>query len=264
MTAGVFKIEREALSEKVEKTLKKMLADGRIKEGERFPSENEMAKSFGVSRQTVRIALQKLSVQGLVDIRTGDGTYAKEFSLRSYLGAASDLYITTDMIADVGEFRKAMELECIRLAMKNATEDDFKRIQESIDVYILLGNPKAIETEAGKQKYVDADLDIHYQICRAAHNSLFEVSFNATRVAVSKFLYAIISKRQESGNELYTTEDGIDAHQLILNAIRDRDFDQARYVYDILLNYEMERDEYRRALSFRKAQAGDGINAADS
>lgn len=255
MPAREFKIEREALSDKVEKALKKMLADGRIKEGERFPSENEMAKSFGVSRQTVRIALQKLSVQGLVDIRAGDGTYAKEFSLRSYLGAASDLYITPGMITDVREYRKSMELACIRLAIQKADEEDYRKIQESIDVYMSLGNKKMLHTEAGREEFVASDLDIHYQICRATHNSLYELAFNATRGAVHNFLYAIITKRLGAGEKLYTTEDGQDVHQLILNAMRAKDYERVRGVYDILLDYDLEQGEYRKLLSGHKARS---------
>lgn len=78
MEENIFAIEREVLSDRVEKALKKMLTDGQWKEGEKLPSENELAKRFGVSRLTVRIALQRLNVQRLVDIRTGDGTYAKK------------------------------------------------------------------------------------------------------------------------------------------------------------------------------------------
>lgn len=43
--------------------------------GDRLPSENELMNSFGVSRQTVRRALEELEKKGLVERRRGSGTY---------------------------------------------------------------------------------------------------------------------------------------------------------------------------------------------
>ena len=51
------------------------IQDGSLARGERLPSENELMERFGVSRQTVRRALEELAENGLVEGRRGSGTY---------------------------------------------------------------------------------------------------------------------------------------------------------------------------------------------
>lgn len=43
--------------------------------GDRLPSEEELVRRFGVSRITVRRAVQNLAARGLVDVRQGSGTF---------------------------------------------------------------------------------------------------------------------------------------------------------------------------------------------
>ena len=114
MPKNPVKIKRETLSEKVEAALREMLVSGRWKNGERILSEAELADMFGVSKLTVRTAVQRLSVQGLLEIRAGDGIFAKNFSVHEYLQKATDLYITAEMMDDVCEFRKILEIDCLR------------------------------------------------------------------------------------------------------------------------------------------------------
>ena len=51
------------------------IQDGTLVRGDRLPSENELMERFGVSRQTVRRALEELAENGLVEGRRGSGTY---------------------------------------------------------------------------------------------------------------------------------------------------------------------------------------------
>lgn len=54
------------------------LRDGRWGDGERLPSEAELALDFSVSRVTVRTALQALETRGLLTIRHGSGTFVAD------------------------------------------------------------------------------------------------------------------------------------------------------------------------------------------
>ncbi|MBN2320400.1 MAG: GntR family transcriptional regulator [Acidobacteria bacterium] len=58
-----------------------VLADiesGRLKDGERLPSEAELVKQFGTSRPTVARALRDLQNMGLVERKVGSGTYVRK------------------------------------------------------------------------------------------------------------------------------------------------------------------------------------------
>lgn len=56
------------------------LAEGRLNPGERLPSEYQFGERFGVSRQTVRHALDVLAGEGLIVRRQGSGSYVREVS----------------------------------------------------------------------------------------------------------------------------------------------------------------------------------------
>jgi GntR family transcriptional regulator len=56
------------------------IAERRYAPGEALPSEEELAKLFGVSRVTIRAALENLNTLGLIERRQGAGTFVRELS----------------------------------------------------------------------------------------------------------------------------------------------------------------------------------------
>ncbi len=55
--------------------IKKEIENGKWKVGDRLPSERELAQLFGVSRMTLRQAIQNLADEGILDRKIGSGTY---------------------------------------------------------------------------------------------------------------------------------------------------------------------------------------------
>lgn len=59
----------------IERTLRQMIQSGQWKEGHQLPPEPELAASFGVSRVTVRQAVQRLVDEGRVIRQRGKGSF---------------------------------------------------------------------------------------------------------------------------------------------------------------------------------------------
>jgi len=78
--AKLERVKADSLRSQVYIQLKKRLMEGVWKIGEKLPSENELCGVFGVSRVTVRAALQQLEILGLVETKHGGGTFVKDFS----------------------------------------------------------------------------------------------------------------------------------------------------------------------------------------
>jgi len=55
--------------------LRRSIATGLAKGGDRLPSETDLGERYGVSRLTVQRALKELQIEGLVERRAGSGTY---------------------------------------------------------------------------------------------------------------------------------------------------------------------------------------------
>ncbi len=70
-------IMRSRLHEEIVTIIQKQIMNGTILPGDKLPPEREMAETFHVNRTTVREALRKLENLELLEIRHGDGVYAR-------------------------------------------------------------------------------------------------------------------------------------------------------------------------------------------
>lgn len=61
---------------RIEARLRGDIVAGRFREGDRMPSESELAREFRTTRGTVRQALQRLEYEGLIVREVGRGTFA--------------------------------------------------------------------------------------------------------------------------------------------------------------------------------------------
>lgn len=174
---GDIKIKKVSTSDMVYDRLKQFILDGTWVTGQKIPTEVELAKELGVNRLTVRIALQRLSALGLLDIRVGDGTYVKEFDLNLRIAELSEFYVNEKAIQDVVEYRLALELACVQTAVVRYTEDELehfgalcRQFQEELQQYYLQTDP-----EKAKQyflKTVETSCDLHTTLCGMTHNDL--------------------------------------------------------------------------------------------
>lgn len=85
--------------ERVAGVLRQEIEAGRWRPGERIPGELELAETYGVSRNTVRRAMNTLANANLVRRRQGQGTFVAEQGVSHVLG---DLKSFTEIISDLG------------------------------------------------------------------------------------------------------------------------------------------------------------------
>jgi GntR family transcriptional regulator len=78
--------------------IKKRIENGEFKVGDRLPSERELSIEYGVSRMTLRQAITNLNNEGIVDRRTGAGTYiAEKTIIENMRGITSFSQLMTQM-----------------------------------------------------------------------------------------------------------------------------------------------------------------------
>lgn len=79
--------------------LREEIERGVYKPGDRLPSELELIRQYGISRITVRQALNELEAEGLIVRRHGKGTYVAERRIEQ------ELVRLTDFIEDMQQAR---------------------------------------------------------------------------------------------------------------------------------------------------------------
>lgn len=120
-------------AELVERRLTDAIVLGLLTDGERLPSETEMAKRFGVATVTAREALEALRDKGLVDTRRGrDGgsfVTAGRDKTRAVLDARVRSLSRVEL-RDMGTYYSAVAGSCAALAADRATDDDLERVRD--------------------------------------------------------------------------------------------------------------------------------------
>ena len=71
-------VQQRRLADDIVDRIETLILEGTLKPGERLPAERALAEEFGVSRPSLREALQKLVARGLLQSRHGGGTFVSE------------------------------------------------------------------------------------------------------------------------------------------------------------------------------------------
>ena len=153
------------LYRQVEEAILQLIDNGEYKPGTKIPTEGELCERFGVSRVTVRKALGPLADKGVLERRTGKGTFVAEKRLSRSLSTVMSF---SDMCRMQGCHPGARTL---RLDLTEPEDDDLKRLRLSDDTeHILLlqrlryvdSMPVMIETTKFPESFIflmDEDLD---------------------------------------------------------------------------------------------------------
>ena len=126
------KVQVPRISDAVAASLEKRILEGSLKPGDRLPPERELAAELGVSRPSLREAIQKLASKGMLQSRQGGGTYVTDrlestFSdpWRAMMGSHPNLR------EDLLEFRRMLEGQAAEWAAERATEADLQRLEQA-------------------------------------------------------------------------------------------------------------------------------------
>lgn len=236
------KVEKKTASEQVYQNMRENIVTQQWKVGEKLPSEMELSSLYGVNRLTVRMALQRLNAIGLVETKVGDGTYVKNFQFIDYIHAVGDLIANPKLMDDICEFRQLIELECARLAIERATEEDFAKLNSICTEYEDIKMNTYLPVDEEKLKILTKyDTDFHEQICQMSHNTLYIYCFAMARGTLEKYIYLTLKKRiegwTEKGVSLFV---GDFRHRAILSALRNHDFEECKKLYNDMIDYNIE------------------------
>ena len=155
------------LADSVAAEIEKRILEGSLKPGDRLPAERRLARDLGVSRPSLREAIQKLIAKGLLSNRHGGGTFVTDRLEAHFTDPWQGLVRDHPLLhRDLLEFRQMLESEAAQLAADRATDIDIRRLDA---VYAKLDEVYAGQDLAA---CIDADVAFHQVIAEAAHNVL--------------------------------------------------------------------------------------------
>jgi GntR family transcriptional repressor for pyruvate dehydrogenase complex len=114
------------------------IKEGYLKTGDKLPSERQLINMLGVSRSSVREALQALAAMNLVVVRPGEGTFVQEPN--PSFGVDMDIEtlsgeLQREMRHHLNQARLTLELGIASLAADKVTETTGKNIHQAYEAY---------------------------------------------------------------------------------------------------------------------------------
>jgi DNA-binding FadR family transcriptional regulator len=210
------------------------IRDGRLKVGDKLPSEAAIMQQFGVSRTVVREAISHLQAAGSVMTRHGVGTFIVGTDDTASFKLTSEHFSTLRDVIAVLELRIGIETEAAALAASRRTEQNLVNMQHA-----LAAIAQAID--AGEDA-VAHDFHFHLEIARATQNKHFTelmASLGASiipRARLDNTPAAALDPEKLSYLRKVNTE-----HDSIFQAIRNQDPDAARAAMRTHLSNSKER-----------------------
>ena len=221
-------IKPKKISDQVFDQLRELIFRGELKPGQKIMTERELSEALGVSRTSVRDAINKLVVMGLLEQRQGQGTFVCVPG--SNLNPLAKVMQNQDAsLVDLLEVRMGLECNTAAYAAQRAVDEDIQFLTRQI-------SEMKKEVTAGGLG-TGADVAFHMAISFATKNPL--------QVYIMKHFYDFLFHGiNENLAQLYQEPGNIDLiisqHQKILDAISKHDPEAAYSSMKRHINFVLE------------------------
>jgi DNA-binding FadR family transcriptional regulator len=228
---------RNRTTEVVER-LAREIGSGRLRQGARLPTEQEMMTAMGVSRTVVREAVAALRAEGLVITRQGLGAFVANDLQRRPFRIDPDGVQSIGDVVDLMELRAAVEVETAGLAAERTTAKQIRAVAHAlsaIDRAITRG-----------EAAIDEDFAFHRAIAQGTGNAQFArfLEYLGRFIIPRQSIRVEPARVSEPRVYLETIQS---EHRVIYAAIRDHDSTGAREAMRRHLTNGRER--YRRLMN---------------
>ena len=224
-------IKPKKVSTQIADQIRASILSGDFSPGDKLPPERELAEMFGVSRPSVREALNALASSGLVSSTQGGGTVVMSLVETSSANSLSGLIrMQQDRALDVIEVRKCMESWTAFYAAQRALPEDIRRMET-----IVAGMESNLE---GFLPSEDLDANFHILIARATHNIVWLHLMQNLFDAMKEFQQSVWRAVYMTGDDHHLL---YQHHRTIFEAIKARAADTAREAMMAHLTFAEQR-----------------------
>ena len=211
-------IRPKKVSSQIAEQIRTSILNGEFAPGDKLPPERELAEMFGVSRPSVREALNILASSGLVMSYQGGGTVVLSLVDTTQTNPLSELIrAEQERALDVIEVRKCMEAWTAYYAAQRALPEDLRKLEK-----ILAEMEQNLE---GLKSSQDLDANFHIVIAQATHNVVWLHLMQSIFDAMKEFqrgVWRAVYLTAEDHRLLFRH------HRTVYEAIRDRNPERAQ------------------------------------
>ena len=208
------------------------IREGRLKPGDKLPTESALVDRFDVSRTVVREAISRLQASGLVETRHGIGTFVMEPREAGTFRIAPEDFATVADVIELLELRISLESEAAGLAAERRSADNLAVMEQALAAFQ--------DSITHDSDAVPSDFQFHMEVARATGNRHFTdlMTYLGTMIIPRTRLK---TAQQASEGRLAYLQRVHGEHERILRAIRDQDAEAARAAMRTHLSNSRER-----------------------
>jgi GntR family transcriptional repressor for pyruvate dehydrogenase complex len=158
--------------------IQEQIRSGRLAAGERLPSERALSEALGVSRPTVREAVQSLAAMNILDVRHGAWIFVSSLGIHELLSPMRfALELGGPTVAQLFEVRLTLEPRAAELAAERASDEQVAAIEDCVRRHARRG--------LTRRELLELDTELHRLIVEASGNELL-VNLVASLAALSQ------------------------------------------------------------------------------
>jgi DNA-binding FadR family transcriptional regulator len=223
-------IEKKTLYKRVGEALRAYIIENGLQKGDKLPTEMELVKSLGVSRNSVREGIRYLETLGYIETMIKTGIVVKADNLDPLKDILHYNYARMNIsFKDLSEARKLLEMDAAELAAECIDAEQIERIQASIA-------RSKIEME-NQQDIDDEDRFFHRTLFAVSRNKIIE-QFN---IVLDEFFTEHVRQKltlhKSEADMISENWKTIQEHERILAAIMNKDIDSLKKEIELHLNY---------------------------
>lgn len=202
------KRKKENVNEIVRRNITEKILSQEWGPGTKIASENQLSQELGVSRMSVREAIEKMVALNILSKKQGGGTYVNKLSPSIYMNSLIPMVLLEEHnILEIQEFRKIIEVDSARLCAERCGNETIEQLEK---YYGDMCKYNSISEE-----FAYADFSFHRAIAEGTGNSLI--------IKVNSILTELLKYQQTKTNKYLGPSGGLVEHRKILDAIKDRD-----------------------------------------
>jgi len=211
-------IKTRKIYEEIVEQIRELVARGELKPGDRLPSERDLVERLKVSRASIREALSALELMGLLEVRSGEGTFVRKLRSESVVAPlAWMLTMEKGTVLELLEIRKILEVQAVGMAAERAEAEDLRELSAALE---RLQDDLNSPTSDGS-----SDHRFHYAITRATKNKIM-IRLMDTISDLMK--YSLKTSRSKLYEGKYTPALLFQEHKKIYEAIMAKDIQGAK------------------------------------
>lgn len=208
--------ERVPIKDIIVKQVEEAILNRKYSPGDKLPTETELGKQFGVSRTSVREAIQILSARGLISVEKGRGIFVNKITSKSVMDPLKNflqLRLDKDSVIDLTHARQIIEPAIAREAAKNRNEEDIQILKNDIiDLENCYGDYEELAA---------LDMRFHLNLAKSTHNIIIPLIIQPIHSLLPKIKPIVFAKIKDSKVA------AIIWHKRILDAIVNKDGEAA-------------------------------------